>query len=113
MDRREFIAGGAALGLASAVSADGAAACGDKGGCSAMPHFTPPAQPAELNLCLQLWVIPVGGDYNAKLDWLENNGFAAVEIPSGDWLFKETDKFMEAMKGRRLASSSILVEKVP
>ena len=103
MNRREFLAGGAALGAAAAC----AQTCEDKTpGCPSMPHFVPPEKPAELNICLQLWVIPVGGDYNAKLDWLENNGFSAVEIPSGDWLFKETDKFMEAMKGRKLKISA-------
>ena len=102
MNRREFLVGGAAMGVAAAALAQGASA---EGGCAkgcAAPHFKLPKEPAELNLSLQLWLIPVGGDYGAKLDWLEQNGFTAVEIPSGDWLFKEGKKFSEAMKGRKL-----------
>ena len=53
MKRREFLAGGAALGVAAAVAGD-AAPCKKPEGCAAMPHFIPPAKPAELNLCLQL-----------------------------------------------------------
>ena len=128
MNRREFIAGGAALGAAAvnaqtdterereeqrkqlmAIQEELRRAREEKerlflGG--SQPHFVLPAKPAELNLCLQLWVIPVGGDYGAKLDWLEANGFSSVEIPSGDWLFKEADKFMAAMQGRKLKLSA-------
>ncbi len=49
-----------------------------------MPKLTPPEKPAELNLCLQWGAIP-GGEMKAKLDFLEANGFGAVEIPSDDW----------------------------
>jgi hypothetical protein len=47
-----------------------------------MPKLTPPEAPAELNLCLQWGNIP-GHEINQKLDFLEQNGFSAVEIPSG------------------------------
>ncbi len=48
---------------------------------TSMPKLTPPTEPAQLNLCLQWRAIP-GEAMNAKLDFLEANGFAAVEIPS-------------------------------
>jgi sugar phosphate isomerase/epimerase len=54
-----------------------------------------------LNLALQWWAIP-GGEMNEKLDFLEANGFAAVEIPSDDWPIKNCDAMIEAMKGRKL-----------
>ena len=37
-----------------------------------------------------------------KLDFLEANGFSAVEIPSGDWPIKNCDALLDAMKGRKL-----------
>ena len=42
------------------------------------------------------------GEMKAKLDFLEANGFGAVEIPSGDWPIKNGDALVEAMKGRKL-----------
>ena len=66
-----------------------------------MPKLAPPDKPAELNLCLQWWGIP-GGEMKEKLDFLEANGFGAVEIPSGDWPIKNADAMIEAMKGRKL-----------
>ena len=66
-----------------------------------MPKLTPPEKPAELNLCLQWGGIP-GGAMNEKLDFLEANGFGAVEIPSGDWPIKNGDALVEAMQGRKL-----------
>lgn len=98
MNRREFLAAGAAAGLAPALLA----ACGDKCGCGTLPKLTPPAQPAQLNLCLQWGGIPVQDDINAKLDFLEANGYGAVEIPSGKWVLENGLKLGEALKGRRL-----------
>ena len=66
-----------------------------------MPKLTLPEKPAELNLCLQWGGIP-GGEMKEKLDFLEANGFGAVEIPSGDWPIKNGDALVEAMKGRKL-----------
>ena len=66
-----------------------------------MPKLTPPEKPAELNLCLQWGAIP-GNEIKEKLDFLEANGFAAVEIPSGDWPIKNCDAMIEALKGRKL-----------
>ena len=66
-----------------------------------MPKLTPPEQPAQLNLRLQWGAIP-GDEIKQKLDFLEANGFAAVEIPSGDWPIKNCDAMIEAMKGRKL-----------
>lgn len=66
-----------------------------------MPKLTPPEKPAELNLCLQWWGIP-GREMNEKLDFLEANGFGAVEIPSDDWPIKNGEALVEALKGRKL-----------
>ncbi len=103
MNRREFLAAGAAAGLVPALSA----ACGDKCGCGTLPKLTPPAQPAQLNLCLQWWGIPVQDDINAKLDYLESNGYGAVEIPSDlKWLQANGLKLAEALKTRKLFLST-------
>jgi len=66
-----------------------------------MPKLTPPAKPAELNLCLQWQAIP-GDEINQKLDFLEAQGFSAVEIPSGDWPIKNGEEMKKAMTGRKL-----------
>jgi len=66
-----------------------------------MPKLTPPEKPAELNLCLQWGKIP-GGEINQKLDFLEENGFSAVEIPSGKWPIDNCEAMNKAMKGRKL-----------
>ena len=66
-----------------------------------MPKLFPPDRPAELNLCLQWGGIP-GNEMQEKLDFLEANGFGAVEIPSGDWPIKNGDALVEALKGRKL-----------
>lgn len=70
-----------------------------------MPKLTPPEKPAELNLCLQWGGIP-GGEMNQKLDFLEANGYTAVEIPSGDWPINNCDALIEALKGRKLTLST-------
>lgn len=68
-----------------------------------MPKLTPPEKPAELNLCLQWGAIP-GGEMKEKLDFLEANGFSAVEIPSGDWPIKNCDALLDAMNSLRMRS---------
>lgn len=67
-----------------------------------MPKLTPPAQPAELNLCLQWGSIP-GAEINEKLDFLEANGFQSVEVPSGEWAIKNCEAMLKAMAGRNLS----------
>jgi sugar phosphate isomerase/epimerase len=74
---------------------------GDHGMTDGMPRLTPPAQPAKLNLCLQWGAIP-GGEVDEKLDFLEANGFGAVEIPAGDWPSRNGEAMLKAMAGRRL-----------
>ena len=69
---------------------------------ASMPKLTPPAEPAQLNLCLQWGAIP-GGEINEKLDFLEANGFNAVEIPSGDWPIQNCDAMLKAMEARNLS----------
>ena len=99
MNRREFLAAGAAAGIAPALLA----ACGDTCGCGTLPKLTPPAQPAQLNLCLQWGAIPTADDVNAKLDYLEQNGYQAVEVLSGlDWLRDKGLKVAESLKNRKL-----------
>lgn len=103
MKRRDFLKTSAVAGVATVCSAQLAAAQGQAG--SGMPKLPPPEKPAELNLCLQWWAIP-GNEMNEKLDFLEANGFTAVEIPTGDWPTKNCDAFIEAMKGRKLFLST-------
>lgn len=66
-----------------------------------MPKLSLPPQPAQLNLCLQWRGIP-GAEMNQKLDFLEANGFAAVEIPSGDWPVEHGEELKNALKNRKL-----------
>jgi sugar phosphate isomerase/epimerase len=105
MKRRDFLKASAVAGVATVCGAPHAAAQRQAGGGNAMPKLTPPEKPAELNLCLQWGAIP-GGEIKEKLDFLEANGFASVEIPSGDWPIKNCDAMIEAMKGRRLFLST-------
>lgn len=100
MKRRDFLTSSAVAGAAAVCSAPRTAAAQASAG-SGMPKLTPPEKPAELNLCLQWWSIP-GGEMKEKLDFLEANGFSAVEIPSGDWPIKNCDALLDAMKGRKL-----------
>ena len=99
MNRRDFLKGGAVAGMAAAcLSARGEGCCGN-----GMPKLTPPPQPAQLNLCLQWWLIPTKDDINAKLDYLEANDFQAVEITSKlEWLQEQGPKLVDALKGRKL-----------
>lgn len=105
MKRREFLKASTVAGVAAACGTQFAAAQPQNLSSSGMPKLTPPEKPAQLNLCLQWWGIP-GGEMNEKLDFLEANGFAAVEIPSGDWPIKNGDALMDAMKGRKLFLST-------
>jgi len=66
-----------------------------------LPTLTPPARSAQLNLCLQWNKIP-GQEVNEKLDFLEANGFGAVEIPSGDWPIENCEAMLKSMDGRNL-----------
>lgn len=90
MNRRQFFAAGAAAGISPVF-----AACSSKCACVAKKH-------ARLNLCLQWGGIPVQDDINAKLDFLESNGYGAVEIPSGKWVLDNGRKLADALKGRKL-----------
>ena len=99
MNRREFLAAGAVAGLVPALTA----ACGESCTCGTLPKLTPPAKPAQLNLCLQWWGIPVADDVNARLDYLEANGYQAVEVPSDlGWLRDKGLKVAESLKNRKL-----------
>ncbi len=98
MKRRDFLAvsasaGVAAVNLPSFVRAEALS--------SGMPKLATPEKPAELNLCLQWGAIP-GTEIKEKLDWMEANNFAAVEIPSGDWPSKNCEAMKAAMTGRKL-----------
>ena len=101
MKRRDFLAASAIAGVGTVCGiqrAGAAEACSSAG---AMPKLTPPAQSAQLNLCLQWGAIP-GSEIPAKLDFLEANGFSAVEIPSGDWPVKNAEAMIKEIKGRKL-----------
>lgn len=94
MNRREFLAGTALAGAGLASAAAGAA-CKKSCACGSQP----------INLCLQWGTIPVADDINAKLDYLEANGYAAVEIPTGkdgNWILKKGEALAKAMEGRKL-----------
>ena len=101
MKRRDFLTASAVAGVATVCGAQRASAQEQAAGGNGLPKLTPPAKPAELNLCLQWGAIP-GGEIKEKLDFLEQNGFGAVEIQSGDWPIKNCDAMIEAMKGRKL-----------
>ena len=108
MNRRDFIAGGLAASVAGTVLAADCCAggsCCAPAGALAKPNIKPPKRPAQLNLCLQWGAIPVADDFNAKLDYLEQNGYAAVEIPTGktgEWVLEKGLDFGKAMNGRKL-----------
>ena len=103
INRHEFLAGGLAASLASMVRAN---SCCVDGACMApMTACGGKKGGAKLNLCLQWPSIPVADDFNAKLDYLEQNGYGAVEIPTGkkgEWVLEKGEAFAKAMKGRRL-----------
>ncbi len=101
MKRRDFLKASAVAGAATACGAGLATSRAAEGRADGLPKLTPPEQPAELNLCLQWWGIP-GREMNEKLDFLEANGFGAVEIPSGDWPAQNGEALVAALKGRKL-----------
>jgi sugar phosphate isomerase/epimerase len=98
MKRRHFLASSAAL--AAATAGTRALAAGSDAA-AAMPKLPAPAQAAQLNLCLQWHAIP-GGSIPEKLDFMEQNGFAAIEVPSGDGLLQLADPLAKALEGRKL-----------
>lgn len=98
MNRREFMAG---VALAGAGVVSGCAGTRCKSSCPG---------DASLKLCLQWGTIPVADDINAKLDYLEANGYAAVEIPTGkkgEWLTEKGEAFGKAMAGRKLTCATV------
>ena len=109
MNRRDFLTGSLAAAVGGVALAAERATCCPGGACAApAPRCSPvkpPARPAQLNLCLQWGAIPVADDFNAKLDYLEANGYAAVEIPTGkqgEWVLEKGEAFHKAMQGRKL-----------
>jgi len=98
MRRRDFLTVSATAGVAAVSMTTTVRAAANTSG---MPTLTPPEKAAELNLCLQWGTIP-GSEIKEKLDWMEANGFAAVEIPSGDWPIKNCEALKAAMVGRKL-----------
>ena len=101
MKLRDLLKTSAVAGVATVLGTRQAPAQDDAGGRNSLPKLPPPEKPAKLNLCLQWGGIP-GGEMKEKLDFLEANGFGAVEIPSGDWPIKNGEALVEAMKGRKL-----------
>jgi len=99
MKRREFLTASAVAGVAAVCGTQRATAQVAAG--DGMPKLTPPEKPAVLNLCLQWGMIP-GGDINQKLDFLEANGYNAVETPTGGFLLNDGEKLHAAMNGRKL-----------
>ncbi len=99
MTRREFMAS-AALAAAGTAAANCGAKAGQCCGCGGK---------AQLRLCLQWGSIPVADDFNAKLDYLEANGYSAVEIPTGrtgEWILEKGEAFGKAMAGRKLTCAT-------
>ena len=96
MKRRSFLQSSALAGVTGLCGAGTAHAA-----VNGMPKLKAPEKPAQLNLCLQWGAIP-GREMAEKLDFLEGNGFKAVEIPSGNWPIENCDAMIEAMKGRKL-----------
>jgi sugar phosphate isomerase/epimerase len=100
MKRRSFLKGSAVAGVTTICGAG----CSSRGGAGHV-KLEAPEKPAQLNLCLQWGKIP-GSEINEKLDFLEENGFKAVEIYSGQWPVDNCDAMIEAMKGRDLFIST-------
>lgn len=57
----------------------------------------------SLHLCLQYWTIPTEDTLNARLDYLEENGYDSLEIATGEWLFENASALQEALKGRSIS----------
>jgi len=99
MNRREFIGGAAFAGLAVAAD-DARASCT---GCCC-------GKGKDIRLCLQWGSIPTADDFNAKLDYLEANGYSAVELPTGrkcEWILAKGEAFGKAMEGRNLTCATL------
>ncbi|MFC1765698.1 sugar phosphate isomerase/epimerase family protein [Planctomycetota bacterium] len=96
MKRRSFLKNASVAGVTTLYGAGAT-----YGAETNMPKLKVPEKPAQLNLCLQWAKIP-GSEMNQKLDFLEENGFKAVEIPSGKWPIDNCETMIEAMKGRNL-----------
>ena len=103
MNRRQFIVGAAFAATAQAArSASASCQAGARGKCGR-------GTCQNLRLCLQWGTIPTADDFNAKLDYLEANGYAAVEIPTGktgEWVLEKGEAFGRAMAGRKLACAT-------
>ncbi len=100
MKRRSFLKSSAVASVTTVCGA-GTVQAAQNG----MPKLKAPEKPAQLNLCLQWGKIP-GREINQKLDFLEENGFKAVEIYSGNWPIDNCDAMIKAMKGRNLFIST-------
>jgi sugar phosphate isomerase/epimerase len=100
MERRKFLALSTMTG-ALALHAANTAVAADKKTTGATKAISIPELPAQFNLCLQWGGIP-GKSIAQKLDFLEKNGFSAVELPTGKWLFSEGEAFQKEIKGRKL-----------
>ena len=70
-----------------------------------MPKLPPPPQAARLNLCLQWRSIP-GAGITEKLDFMEQHGFASIEVPSGGELLQLADPLAKELEGRKLTIST-------
>lgn len=101
-----FLAGSAIAGLAAVCGAQRAPAADQCAVGSGMPKIVPPEQPAELHLCLQYGAIP-GEEMKQKLDFLEANGFDAVETPGGKWLLDNADALASALQDRKLTTAAV------
>lgn len=100
MNRRQFIAGASVAGI-SALGGCRSAGAADSAGVE---------KRVQLNLCLQWHLIPVDDDCNAKLDYLEANGYSAVELPTGkhcEWVLGRWRDFAKAMRGRNLKCATL------
>lgn len=104
MRRRHFLAGTAAAAAVPFGSRVLAADAADAAAAS-MPKLPIPPQAAQLNLCLQWNSIP-GVSIPEKLDFMEQNGYAAIEVPSGDALLQLADPLAKALDGRSLTIST-------
>ena len=98
MKRRDFLKSASAAGFASVAGCRLSNPAGCGGNCD-----------NGINLCLQWGAIPTVDDFNAKLDYLEANGYAAVEIPTGrkcEWILNKGEDFGKAMQGRKLVCAT-------
>jgi sugar phosphate isomerase/epimerase len=73
--------------------------------CAAALTLPDPAQPARLRLSCQEGVAP-GKTLAEKLDFMEANGFEAIE-PWGGGLGKRVEEFQKALQGRKVKVSAI------